>query len=214
MNHFFPPDPIYSPIFFIGMWLIGTILTGAVTGWYSLMRRFPNRDEAALLTLKSQSGSLRAANMRGILNLSVCPSGLRVGMMRIFGPFCRDFFVPWEEISVVRTERFFQKMAKLSFGKPEIVASLSLPAEVADRLARAAQGRWPESGSFAPEGAAEAASRLFKGWLLSTSIAAGFFTIVPRLVTPNDAPPIAVTVLFPAIVMGIIFLAQYLFRKS
>jgi len=56
--------------------------------------------------------------MRSILNLDVCPSGLRVGMMRLFGVFCRDFFVPWDQISVVRKRRLFWREAKLVFGQP------------------------------------------------------------------------------------------------
>jgi hypothetical protein len=41
------------------------------------------------------------------LKLSPCSSGLRLGIVRLFGPFCRDFLVPWDEISVVRKDRFF-----------------------------------------------------------------------------------------------------------
>ena len=40
--------------------------------------------------------------MQGILKIGVCPSGLRIGIMRAFGPFSRNFFVPWEEIKVER----------------------------------------------------------------------------------------------------------------
>jgi hypothetical protein len=56
--------------------------------------------------------------MLGVLKFSVCPSGLRIGIMRIFGPFCRDFLVPWNEITVTRSDRVFWTVAKLSFGQP------------------------------------------------------------------------------------------------
>jgi hypothetical protein len=73
--------------------------------------------------------------MRSILSLSVCPSGLRVG--RIFGLFCHDFFIPLNSITVIRKERALWKVAKLSFGQPPI-GNLTIPSEVADRIARAA----------------------------------------------------------------------------
>lgn len=78
--------------------------------------------------------------MRGILTLDVCPSGFRVGIIRAFGPFCRDFFVPWEDIRVTRKTVLFWPVAKLQFGNPSI-GSLTISARVADRLARAAKGR-------------------------------------------------------------------------
>jgi hypothetical protein len=68
--------------------------------------------------------------MRGILILSVCPTGLRVGMMRIFGPFCRDFFVPWESIAIIRKTVLFWPVAKLQFGNP-VVGTLSIRAHAA-----------------------------------------------------------------------------------
>jgi len=101
--------------------------------------------------------------MRSILNLDVCPSGLRVGMMRLFGVFCRDFFVPWDQISVVRNDRLFWREAKLVFGQPAN-GSLKLQAEVANRLARAAGARWPEVGPFPEETDQAALQRLGKEW--------------------------------------------------
>ena len=48
-----------------------------------------------------------------------------------------------------------------------------------------------------------------------TALAAAFFIIAPRLATPNAAarPPIAVAILFPAIVFGIGAVVQY-FRRQ
>ena len=43
--------------------------------------------------------------------------------MRIFGPFCRDFLVPWSEITVTRSDRVVWKVAKLSFGSQKTAIS-------------------------------------------------------------------------------------------
>jgi hypothetical protein len=208
------PNPLYFLICFPLFWFAVATLLSYLSGWFGLMERYPDRAEDALTILTYQSGSLGAVSMRGILKLSVCPSGLRVGIMRIFGPFCRDLFVPWNEITVTRGDRFFWKVAKLSFGHPSI-GKLTVFADVADRMARAAGNHWPEPGSFPKETGRQSLSRVAKQWVFMTTLASAFFILAPRLVSPKGAlgPPIAVAVLFPAIVFGIVALVQYLRRQ-
>jgi hypothetical protein len=136
--------PSYFPLFFVVMWIAITTLLAFLSGWFVLMRTYPDRQEAPLQSFSRQSGSMNLVGMRSVLNLSPCPSGLRLGIMRLFGPFCRDFLVPWDEISIVRKDRFFMKVAQISFGRPAI-GKLTISANVADRLARAASSHWPET---------------------------------------------------------------------
>ncbi len=208
------PDPLYFLIFFPLLWFAVTMLLSFLSGWFGLMERFPDRAENPLLTLTGQSGSLGRVSMSRILTLSVCPAGLRIGIMRIFGPFSRDFLVPWDEITVARADRVLWRVAKLSFGRPPI-STLTLQPHVADRLARAAGARWPELGSFPEETNNQALSRVVKQWLAATCFASAFFCIAPRLIGPKgvNGPPIAVAVLFPAIVFGIGAMVQY-FRRN
>jgi hypothetical protein len=208
------PNPLYFLIAFPLLWFAVTMILSLLSGWFGLMERYPDREEKPVVTLANQSGSLGIVSMRGVLKLSVCPSGLRVGIMRIFGPFCRDFLVPWNEITVTRSDRFFWKAAKLSFGQPSN-GNLKVFADVADRLARAAGSHWPEPGSFSEEKGSQAFSRIVKQWVFMTSLAAAFFIVAPRLVTANAAnrPPIAVAILFPAIVFGIGAIVRY-FRRQ
>jgi hypothetical protein len=208
------PNPLYFLIAFPLLWFVVTLILSVLSGWFRLMERYPNRDAVPLLTLTNQSGSLGVVSMRNILKLSVCASGLRIGIMRIFGPFCRDFLVPWNEIKITRGDRYFWKFARLSFGQPSN-GNLKVFAEVADRMARAAGHRWPEQGSFPEESSSQSASRIVKQWLAMTALAAPFFIVAPRLATPNAAarPPIAVAILFPAIVFGIGAVVQYCRRQ-
>jgi hypothetical protein len=132
--------------------------------------------------------------------------------MRIFGIFSRDFFVPWEEIRVERKDRFLQRTAELRFGNPT-VGKLSIPAYTADRLARSALGRWPETGPFPEETNNRVLASIVKEWAAYTFLAALFFIIVPRLAsTKGNYPPISVAILFPAVVMGIVSLFKYFDR--
>jgi hypothetical protein len=215
MNPFSPHTfPLYFPLFFVFMWFRVTTMLGALSGWYALMNRYPDRPESPMLVLRHQSGSFGFVGMSRILVLSACPSGLRIGMMRIFGPFCRDFFVPWDEIRVRRKDRVLWRTAILEFAQQDR-PRLSIPDQVANRLARSAADRWPEPGPFPEETDAEAVSRIAKQWLATTTLAAPFFIIAPRIAAPAGAgPPIVIAVLFPAIVFGIGALIQYLRRRS
>jgi len=207
-------NPLDFLLAFPLLWFAVTMILSFLSGWFRLMERYPNSDEIPIVTLANQSGSLGLVSMRGILELSVCASGLRIGIMRVFGPFCRDFLVPWTEITVTRSDRYFWKVAKLSFGQPSN-GNLKVFAEVADRMARAAGNRWPEQGSFPQETRSQSVSRIAKQWMAMTALAAAIFIIAPRLATPNAAqrPPIAVAILFPAIVFGIGAVVQY-FRRQ
>ncbi len=205
--------PFYFPIFFVLMWLFVTTMLGFISGWYALMQRYPDQSESSLHTFTNQSGSMNFVGMRSILKLGVCRSGLRVGIMRIFGIFCRDFFVPWNEIDVSRGDRFLES-GEAVFGHPTL-GNLTVPSDVADRIARAAGVLWPESGAFPEETSNQASSRIIKLWAARTSLAAAFFIIVPRLAMPKgeSGPPIIVAVLFPAAVFGVVGLVQYLRRR-
>jgi hypothetical protein len=207
-------DPLYFLIAFPLLWFVITMILSLLSGWFGLAERYPNLNEEPILTLKNQSGSVGSVSMRSILRLSVCPSGLRIGIMRIFGPFCRDFLVPWSEITVTRSDRILWKEAKLSFGFPAN-GNLKLFAEVADRMARAAGNRWPEQGAFPLESAGQSFSRIAKQWVAMTTLAAAFFIIAPRLATSNAAarPPILIAIFFPAIVFGIAAAIQYLRQR-
>jgi hypothetical protein len=207
---------IVFPIFFIAFWLVICIVLSASAGWYGLAAAYPDRDEQPLLRLKWLSGSMGlGVHMNNILNLAVCPSGLRVGIMRIFGPFSRDFLVPWAEVHVTRKRRWYGDRVLVEFGYPPL-GRLTIPAYLANRLARAADRRWPEPDPPPTETPRETAAAVMKSWLLGTAFAAGFFILAPRLMTPNASvfPPVLVAVLFPGILLGIGALIEYFRRRA
>jgi hypothetical protein len=130
------------PVFFVGLWLFVTAALGLVSGWFVLARRYPDRPEAAILRIAYLSGKLGAVRVNGALKLSTCPSGFRIGMMRLLAPFSSDFLVPWEEITVVRRDVWLAgSQAELCFGS---AGRLIIPAFIADKLAASVPDRWPE----------------------------------------------------------------------
>lgn len=208
----FETEPWLFPVFFIGMWFVVTISLALKSRWYALMRAFPDHDEKALLLLTGQSGNMGGVAMNRVLTISVCPSGVRVGILRIFGPFNRDFFVPWEHLSINRNRGLFGETATLQFGSSRI-GWLRLAPRVADDLARSAIGRWPEAGEFPPELQSEVLSSVFREWVLGTLAASIFFIVAPRIVSPGtDGVPVEVAILFPATVFGIAAVFRYFAR--
>jgi hypothetical protein len=201
---------IFIPLFFVAVWLTATTAAALLSGWFRLVAEFPDQPIEPILRLRGQSGVMGpGVGMNGVLNLSVCPTGLRVGMMRIFGPFCRDFFVPWERIAVVRKTILVWPLVKLQFGDPA-VGALRLPAYAADRIARAIPDRWPEAGPFPEEKRADTMRRLLAQWAVTTAIAALFFILVPLVVAPSELrPPISVAILLPAVVFGLAFVVRF-----
>ena len=136
--------PVVFPIFFALVWIGVTSLLSVLSGWFTLMQQFPNRDEKPLLQLNWQSGFMGTlpVNYRNVLKLGVCPSGLRIGVLRPFGLFAHDFFVPWHALKAERKEYWMWQAVELSLGKPPI-GRLMIYGSTADRIAEAAKG-WPE----------------------------------------------------------------------
>ena len=132
------------PVMFAAIWFGVTFLLGWMSGWHSLMERYPDRHETPLLQLSWQTGVMgtMGVNYKNILRLASCPSGLRVGVMKMFGPFARDFMVPWRDIEVKRKRWFWMDVAELSFRDH---GKLTVAASIADRLAAAAGKNWPET---------------------------------------------------------------------
>jgi len=199
--------------FFVLMWLLVCVILGFLSGWYSLMCAFPDRPyEEALTVFKGESGKLGLVSMHGILKLSPCHSGLRVGIMRLFGPFEKDFLVPWNAISVARKARLGWRYAELSFGT---YGSLRMSDLLADRLWLTVPQSWPERGTPQPITGTRVFRYYFLQWLLLTTKASAFFIIAPRIagVGTGGYPPVSVAVLFPAIAIGLAFAFQYLIRR-
>jgi hypothetical protein len=140
---------VFLPIFFVGLWLFVTTILGLVSGWFALAKRYPDRPEAAILTMLYQQGLMGpSVRLNGVLRFSTCPSGLRIGIMRLLGPFNRDFFVPWTEVSIKRRDAWLAgSMVDFRFGS---TGRLTIPAYIADKLAASVPGKWPEKKPLEP----------------------------------------------------------------
>ena len=196
------------PFFFIGVLLAVTAMIGLLSGWFTLQNHFPNKDEPALLTLRSQSGMMGArAGMNGILTLSACPSGLRIGIWRIFGPFQRTFLVPWDEITAEPKTFFFVPMARLGFGHPEI-GNLTIDAGSWQSLSAHSPAKARRDDRFEPVSRGQVGHGLMLQWaIISAGITAIF--AVALLLEPDKQPVPLLIFAFPVIAIGFAQLIRY-----
>lgn len=191
--------PILFPLFFVGMWLLVTTSLARKAGWPDLSDRYPNREEQPVRVLRFQSGWMGGVSMSSVLRLEACPSGLRVGILKLFGLFSRDFFVPWNEIRIRRRTRFIWNVVELDLGG---VGKLGLFDYAANKLARSVPGAWPEPGSFPKDTIAQALWQVAKAWVVGIFFVVAFFTLVPLLLSGGkQAFPFPNPVIFPAILM-------------
>jgi hypothetical protein len=208
-----PPPPWLIggfPVFFVLLWLLSTSALGLFSGWFQLQARFPCNDDAPLLRLRMQSGTMGWwVNLNGILSLEACSSGLRVGIWRIFGLFQRPFQIPWDQIEAEPVTRFLIPMVRLRFGRPE-AGRLTITIRAWERLKAASQG-------MAAPASAATTNRLVRAfvlqWAAITVFAGSFFYLVPHFFAQPTAPiPVTLCFGFPAIFFGVALFVRFLFQ--
>lgn len=141
--------PVLFILFFSVLWLGITSLLGLLSGWFRLQRAFPDQiEQQPIAQLRGQTGmmgglALMPVNFKHCLRLDVCPTGLRVAVTRLLGPFQRPFFVPWSNIAAERGKFLFGTFYRLNFGVPA-VGALSLHVGAAQKIAAASPLRLPD----------------------------------------------------------------------
>jgi hypothetical protein len=141
--------PVLFVTFFSALWLGVTSLLGLLSGWYRLQKAFPDRiEQQPLAQLRGQTGmmgglALMPVNFKHCLRLDICPTGLRVAVFKLLGPFQRPFFVPWSSITAERGRFLFGTYYRLNFGTPP-VGALSLHTGVVQKIAATGPLRLPD----------------------------------------------------------------------
>lgn len=199
------------PFAFAGGWLAISTLLGVMSGWFTLQSAYARGEDPALLTLRGKSGSMGfGVGLNGILTLSACATGLRVGIWRMFGPFQRPFLVPWSDIRAEPRQMLFVPSTKLRFGAPEI-GTLTIDTASWQRLAAFATGRAAATLATERVTRRQTGRGLLLQWLLIAGGAGTFFTVASRTMAGTAmAPPILVCYALPAVMFGIPQLIRWL----
>ena len=212
MTNIFVRYPYLFPLFFAAMWFFVTSMIAVTSGWFVLQSRYPNQPEMPIRRWSMASGRLGPlAHYSSCLVLAVCPSGLRIGVWRLFGPFCHDFFVPWRDLRVERLGTATRLVIGSGSTGEGAVVALSVSNWLASQLAEAAGKSWPEVGATIVEpSVSDVGLKLLLQWVLASCAASLFFTFGPRLLGgPAPSMPVAETVLFPTLFFGAAALIKF-----
>jgi hypothetical protein len=95
---------IAFPLAFTGLWFAIRSLLSRLSGWSTLQAIYPDQPELSLTTLRLQSAVFRCSagvpvSVGSFLHFEACPTGLKVGMLKLLGAFQRPFFVPWTDMA-------------------------------------------------------------------------------------------------------------------
>ena len=197
------------PILIVGLLFVTGWAMGAQSGWYGLMRLYPDREEKPIRIFQGQTGWMNGGlSFNGILTLSVCPSGLRVSVPRVFGPFSQPYFIPWSDIHVYRLTEYFMPAARMEFGQPAR-GVLSVRVNTANRLARAAGKSWPEPGPFPFESTGHILASVILQWAVLSAMLALLLTLLALFTPARPFLPLPLAIGLPALIMGVIACVQF-----
>ncbi|HEX4622720.1 MAG TPA: hypothetical protein VH208_14245, partial [Myxococcaceae bacterium] len=142
-------------------------------------------------------------------------TGLRVSILRLFGPFCRPFLVPWSDLQLTRKQSAWWPRVELGFGS---LGHLTVPDATANKLWRAVPDKWPEKGPAPAQSRSDSVGVLVRQWLLGTALASAFLLLMPHLApfldpkAPQPEIPVAVALGLPAVAFGIGILIKHAMR--
>jgi len=212
MTDILEQQPYLFPLFFAGVWLVVTTVLALMAGWFSLQSQYPDQPEAPTRRWSMASGRLGLTSYSGCMVLSACPSGLRIGVWRVFGPFCHSIFVPWSDLSVERRGWSTRLVIGRAGTGDEPIGQLSLSDTLVSEIARSAGKSWPQGGVIATEPSAkQMAARLLAQWAFISVVGSLFFTLVPRVLRPGAAaPPLVVAIGLPTLFFGAVCVVQFL----
>ena len=197
--------PYAFPFLFGGMWLFIMTMLGFMSGWFNLQQWYSDDgSEEPLLKLRGQSGTMGiGVAFNGCLKLRAYPSGLGIGIWRIFGPFQKPLRIPWSEIQAQPSSSFFVPMVKLHLGKPEN-GTLKISTRSWSRLVNAvpevAAKTTMSMRDVPPVQTSKVAGAMFIQWLAITGLFGVLFYFTSR--SQQNGPPIAVCFAFPAVIFG------------
>jgi hypothetical protein len=131
-------------VFFAAIWCGTSLLTGKMSGWAILARRFASTLPFPSQTWRWVSARMRwGANYKSCLTIGADSAGLYLSTLFFFRIGHPPLFVPWTEISLRgRRKIFFMEFVELQLGREEHIPFL-IRAGLADQIWSAAASNWP-----------------------------------------------------------------------
>jgi len=136
INDFLVNTPYAYPVFFVAMWCSVCLLISFISGWYALSRRFRKKSEPYGET-RSAGPFFYTVYMRfwghysSVIRITDADDGLYLSVLFLFRVGHPPLSIPWKEIEVSQTRRFWQNYVVLTLGEHE-----RIPMRISVRMAR------------------------------------------------------------------------------
>ncbi len=137
---------------FPAIWLGVTALLAEIGGWNRLQRVFPDQSDASVVeSLGFRSAQLghplAGVSYSGVLTFDVCNTGLRIRVWKLFGPFCKPLFLPWNSFRTEPYHWFIWDACRMRWG-PRTRDSMIIYRRLAEAIAVASDGKFgaPDQG--------------------------------------------------------------------
>jgi hypothetical protein len=109
--------PFAFPVFFIGMWLVVSIILSRVSGWASLAERYAASERPTGRPFRGQVSSIGPINENGVTSLIVTPQGLYLYTNPLFGFGRKPLSIPWRAVTYVSERKvLWWRAYKLDLG--------------------------------------------------------------------------------------------------
>ncbi|MEO1490464.1 MAG: hypothetical protein AAFR88_13675 [Pseudomonadota bacterium] len=129
---------------FATLWLIVGYAITKLTAWADLERLFPDRPDAPIAgSLHFQGAYIGRETLgpsyRGCMTYRAGPEGFRLSIWKVFAPFAKPIFVPFDAVTVETVSLRLFTMCRLKLG-PHGEIWLTIAPSVARELARLSKG--------------------------------------------------------------------------
>lgn len=117
------------PVFFVGMWLIISVILSAIGGWSTLANHYAAHSGFAGRRFYFRSAQLGAGvGYSACLTLGTDPAGLYLAVLPLFRMAHPPLLIPWSEITARETKSWFSATVELRFTRvPMVSVRISRP---------------------------------------------------------------------------------------
>lgn len=144
-------NPVLFALFilaaFAGAWVIAAFFVSRLSGWHDLAMRFELQGDFPAQQFRRKSARMQhGMNYNNCLTIGASPVGFSLATPWLFRASHPPLFIPWNEISWVRTKILWWPMVQLRLGRENPV-SFTVRETLADEIKSAAGAAWPAEAS-------------------------------------------------------------------
>ena len=131
------------PVFFVGMWLLISVLLAALGGWHTLAQYYSSPSPFLGKRLRFRSAQFKGyVNYGGCLTLGSSPAGFYIAVLPLFRLGHPSLLIPWSDVTAHEARSWLFSSVDINFMKAP-GTSIRLPRRLAQALFDASGSQVP-----------------------------------------------------------------------